>query len=105
VPFTGPDCATLSVSAQYETEASGADGDDPAIWVAPGADKTKSRIITTTKSEDNPGLSVFDIKGRNLQFLSAEEPNNVDIIYSFPLSTGERIDLAYAGCRGDNTLW
>lgn len=53
-PFTGPDCATLLVSAQYKTEAAGADGDNPAIWVAPDASKTKSRNIATTKSEDNP---------------------------------------------------
>lgn len=101
--FTGDDCSVFLVTAKYETEASGADGDDPAIWVAPTP--SESRIITTTKSEENPGLSVFDLKGSKLQTFSAEEPNNVDIIYGFPLSSTEKVDLAFAGCRGDNTLW
>jgi len=101
--FAGDDCSTISVVAQYETEANGADGDDPAIWIAPKANN--SLIITTTKSEDNPGLSVFDLKGKKLQSFSAEEPNNVDVIYAFPISETEKIDLAYAACRGDNTLW
>lgn len=96
----------MSVKAKFETEASGADGDDPAIWISSKSlRKEESRIITTTKSEDNPGLSVFDLKGKKLQFLAAEEPNNVDVIYNFPISKTEKIDLAYAGCRGDNTLW
>ncbi|KAH8597188.1 hypothetical protein B0O99DRAFT_618200 [Bisporella sp. PMI_857] len=101
-PFTGDDCSVFSVTAVYETDASGADGDDPAIWLA--ADPTVSRIITTTKSEDNPGLTLFDLEGNKLQSISASEPNNVDIIYSFPLSPNKTTDLAYAGCRGDNTL-
>lgn len=103
-PYTGPSCAVLSVTAKYETEASGADGDDPAIWITAENDKTKSRIVTTTKSEADPGLSVFDLRGKKLQFISAPEPNNVDVIYNFPLGNG-KIDLAYAGCRGNNTLW
>lgn len=105
-PYTGPSCSVLSVLPKYETEAGGADGDDPAIWITAENDKSQSRVITTTKSEDNPGLSVFDLRGKKQQFLAAEEPNNVDIIYSFPFGDkGEKIDLAYAGCRGDNTLW
>jgi 3-phytase len=101
--FAGDDCSVKVVTAKFETEAGGADGDDPAIWIAPTA--TNSKIITTTKSDDNPGLTVFDLAGKKLQFISAEEPNNVDVIYGFPLSSTKKIDLAYAGCRGDNTLW
>ena len=101
-PFTGDDCSVLSVTAEYETEAGGADGDDPAVWLA--ATLSQSKIITTTKSDDNPGLTLFDLKGKKLQFISAPEPNNVDVIYNFPISENKTIDLTYAGCRGDNTL-
>ncbi|KAI5865394.1 3-phytase [Durotheca rogersii] len=85
-----------------ETDANGGDGDDPAIWISP-TDKSESRIITTTKSEVGAGLGVFDLSGKLLQTIPAEEPNNVDIIYNF--QAGDRvIDLAYAACRADNTL-
>jgi len=101
-PFTGDDCSVLSVTAKYETAAGGADGDDPAIWLA--STPALSKIITTTKSDDNPGLTVFDLQGKKLQFVSSPEPNNVDVIYNFPISKAQKIDLTYAGCRGDNTL-
>jgi 3-phytase len=74
------------------------DGDDPAIWIT--SDPMKSRIIPTNKSEDNQGLSVFNLKGKKLQSAPAEEPNNVDVTYGFPISESEKADLAYAGCRG-----
>ena len=86
-----------------ETDANGGDGDDPAIWVSP-SDKAESRIITTTKSESGAGFAVFDLSGAKLQTTPAEEPNNVDVIYGF--QAGNRtVDLVYAACRGDNTLW
>jgi 3-phytase len=39
-----------------------------------------------------------------LQHFTAQEPNNVDIIYNITIGN-RRTDLAYAACRGDNTLW
>ncbi|KAI1799772.1 3-phytase [Daldinia bambusicola] len=95
-------CAFKVVRPVAETDAHGGDGDDPAIWISP-TDKAKSRIITTTKSEEGAGLSVFDLNGKLLQSIDAGEPDNVDVIYSF--QAGNRtIDLAYAACRTDNTL-
>ncbi|KAJ6445137.1 PhyL [Purpureocillium lavendulum] len=86
----------------FETDAAGGDGDDPAIWISP-ISKAASRIITTTKSRQGAGLSVFNLSGHLLQTVSAGEPNNVDIIYSF--RAGNRtIDLAFAACREDDTL-
>jgi 3-phytase len=64
----------------------------------------QSKIITTTKSADGEGFGVFDLKGKLLQTLAAEEPNNVDIIYNITVGN-RKTDLAYAACRGDNTLW
>lgn len=99
----GLHCSFLVVEPVTETEANGGDGDDPAIWISP-TNRGESRIITTTKSEQGAGLGVFDLSGKLLQTLPAGEPNNVDVIYSF--QAGSRtVDLAYAACRADNTLW
>lgn len=99
----GLHCAFVVVEPDFETEANGSDGDDPAIWISPVSAEL-SRIITTTKSGEGAGIAVFDLKGEQLQMMLAEEPNNVDIIYGFQM--GDRVvDLAYAACRGDNTLW
>ncbi|KAH8732072.1 hypothetical protein GQ44DRAFT_755410 [Phaeosphaeriaceae sp. PMI808] len=100
--WTGPDCSFVTVKAKYETEANGGDGDDPAIWIHPTRPE-QSRIITTTKSSDGEGFGVFDLQGKLLQHLAANKPNNVDIIYN--LTVGNRkTDLAYAACRGDDTM-
>ncbi|KAI0159905.1 3-phytase [Hypoxylon sp. FL1284] len=95
-------CAFKVVQPVAETDANGSDGDDPAIWISP-TNRSESRIITTTKSEEGAGFGVFDISGKKLQTVTAGEPNNVDVIYNF--QAGNRtIDLIYAACRADNTL-
>jgi 3-phytase len=101
--WAGPDCSFVAVKAKYETEANGGDGDDPAIWIHP-TQPDQSRIITTTKSQGGEGFGVFDLQGNLLQHASASEPNNVDVIYGLPIGN-RTVDLAYAACRGDNTLW
>jgi 3-phytase len=101
--WTGPDCSFVAVKAKYETEANGGDGDDPAIWIH-GTRPDQSKIITTTKSSDGEGFGVFDLQGKLLQHFVAEEPNNVDIVYNVTVGN-RKADLAYAACRGDNTLW
>jgi 3-phytase len=101
--WTGPDCSFVAVKAKYETDANGGDGDDPAIWIHPTR-PDQSKIITTTKSGEGEGFGVFDLQGKLLQHLTAQKPNNVDVIYNFTLGT-RKIDLAFAACRGDNTLW
>ena len=99
----GLHCSFKVVEPDYETEANGVDGDDPAIWFSREAEEL-SRVVTTTKSEEGAGFAVFDLKGKLLQTLEAAQPNNVDIIFGF--GAGNRtVDLAYAACRGDNTLW
>lgn len=101
--WAGPDCSFAAVKAKYETEANGGDGDDPAIWIH-ATKPDQSKIITTTKSEEGEGFGVFDLQGKLLQHLTANKPNNVDIIYNFTVGS-RKVDLAYAACRGDNTLW
>lgn len=56
---------------------SGDVADDPAIWVHP-SDKSQSLVIGSNKSTDG-GLSVYDMQGRELQFLQVGKTNNVDI--------------------------
>ncbi|WYZ42530.1 hypothetical protein EsH8_VI_000229 [Colletotrichum jinshuiense] len=98
----GLHCSFLLVEPSFETDQNGGDGDDPAIWISPESTE-KSRIITTTKSTVGAGLGVFDLTGKLLQTIGAAEPNNVDMIYNF--QAGDRkIDLAFAACRGDDTL-
>ncbi|KAL4915249.1 hypothetical protein BDW62DRAFT_203849 [Aspergillus aurantiobrunneus] len=101
-PYAGPDCSWIGVSAKYETDENGGDGDDPAIWISPRS-PNRSTIITTTKSEEGAGLAVFDLKGNLLQTVTAGEPNNVDVIYGFQMGD-RKIDLVYAACREDDTL-
>ena len=91
-----------SVLAAYETEpvpTSGDAADDPAIWVN-SADPSKSTIIGTDKRR---GLAVYDLTGRQLQFLPDGQLNNVDIRYEFPLG-GQRVALVTAGNRLDNSI-
>lgn len=101
--WTGPDCSFLNVEPKYETDANGGDGDDPAIWISPES-PDKSVIVTTTKSEEGAGLTVFNLKGELLQKMPAAEPNNVDVIYGF-VAGNRTVDLAFAACRDDDTLW
>jgi 3-phytase len=99
----GLHCSFLLIEPTYETESRLGDGDDPAIWISPESPE-KSRVVTTMKSGKEAGLGVFDLAGNLLQSFPAGEPNNVDIIYGF--QAGDRkVDLAFAACREDDTLW
>jgi 3-phytase len=92
----------VPVLAAYETEpvpTPGDAADDPAIWANP-VDPSKSTIIGTDKRR---GLAVYDLTGRQLQFLSDGQLNNVDIRYDFPLG-GQRVALVTAANRLDNSI-
>ena|SRR5688572_2992786 len=78
---------------------SGDAADDPAIWVHP-TNPSQSVVIATDKNE---GLAVYDLTGRQLQFLSDGEPNNVDLRKDFPLGSG-KITLVIASDRADNKI-
>ena len=77
--------AAIPVSASVETEpvpSAGDAADDPAIWLHP-QDRSLSTIIGTDKDR---GLAVYDLAGKELQFLPDGEINNVDLRYGFPLN-------------------
>ena len=73
--------------------------DDPAIWVNP-TDPARSRVLGTDKKG---GLGVYDLTGKQLQYLPVGRLNNVDVRSGFALG-GKRVDLAVASNRDHNSL-
>lgn len=93
---------TAQVSATVETAPaprSGDAADDPAIWVHP-SDPSQSTIIGTIK---RAGIAVYDLAGKQLQFLQVGRPNNVDLRYNFPLG-GQPVDLVAVSERATNSI-
>jgi 3-phytase len=69
--------------------------DDPEIWVDP-ANPSRGVILGTDKKA---GIYVYDLAGKQLQFLPGGLPNNVDLRPGFPAPAGERV-LVAASDRG-----
>ncbi|MCH7613494.1 MAG: phytase [Candidatus Marinimicrobia bacterium] len=92
------------VTATMETTPVPSDddaADDPCIWIHP-TNPSLSTIIGTNKRE-NGGLLIYDLEGKEIQFVQDGRMNNVDIRYNFPLN-GEYVSLVTAGNRRDNTI-
>ena len=101
-PRATPGVAADSVTAAVETEpvpSSGDAADDPAIWVNP-ADPSRSTVIGTDKEG---GLAVYDLGGKQLQYLPDGQMNNVDLRDGFALA-GANVTLVTASNRDDNTI-
>ena len=91
-----------SVKATVETEPVNATedaADDPAIWIHP-QDPSQSTIIGTQKQG---GLMVYDLTGKELQYLPDGKMNNVDLRYNFPLGE-EKITIVTASNRTNNSI-
>ena len=73
--------------------------DDPSIWIHP-SDPSLSTIIGTNKKG---GLIVYDLDGKELQYISGIKPNNVDIRYNFPLG-GDHVALVTFTNRQNDTI-
>jgi len=69
--------------------------DDPAIWVDP-ADRKRGVIIGADKQA---GLYVYDLAGKQMQYLPGGKPNNVDLREGFPTASGPKV-LVAASDRG-----
>ncbi len=90
------------VQARVQTESVARLGDvadDPAIWVNHGA-PASSRVLGTNKKQ---GLMVYDMQGKQQQFLASGRLNNVDLRQGV-LFDGKPYDLAVATQRDDNTV-
>ncbi len=96
------DLETASVVASVETvpvRSGGDAADDPAIWRHP-TDGAKSTIIGTDKKS---GLAVYDLDGRELQYLPDGKLVNVDLRYDFPLD-GRSTAIVTAGNRARDSI-
>lgn len=90
------------VTAAVETDPvpNGGDAaDDPAIWVNPD-DPSRSTVIGTDKEG---GVAVYDLGGKQLQYLADGQMNNVDLRDGFSLA-GTDVALVTAGNRDTNTI-
>lgn len=90
--------ATINVAPKVSTGAVKGDADDPAIWIHP-ATPTKSVVIGTDK-DDNGGLYVWDLEGKQLQYVALGRPNNVDVRYGMTVG-GQPIDIAVTNSRSN----
>ena len=91
-----------SVSAFRETAAVGSGddaADDPAIWIDRD-NPSQSRIVGTDKQG---GLYVYDLQGRELQFVPAGLVNNVDLREGFAFPGGAA-PIVVASDRDDQTI-
>ena len=90
------------VYAVVETEPVRGEGDaadDPAIWIHP-TDASLSLILGTDKRR---GLSVYDLSGREVQFLPRGRINNVDLRQGVAM-TGGPVTLAVATNRAERAM-
>ncbi len=78
---------------------SGDAADDPAIWLHPD-DPARSTIIGTDK---RGGMAVYDLRGRELQYLAHGKLNNVDLRAGFAFG-GRRVTLVAASNRSRDTV-
>jgi 3-phytase len=93
--------ATITVNPKVSTASVDDDADDPAIWIHP-SDPAKSVIIGTDKG-NNGGLYVWDMEGRQIQYIRLGNPNNVDVRYGM-LVGGQRIDIAVTNIRSTREM-
>jgi 3-phytase len=90
------------VYAQVETQpvdSSDDAADDPAIWV--NTKKPESSLILGT--DKRKGLAVYDLKGKQVQFLSRGRLNNVDLRQGV-LINNQTLDIAVATNRTNQSL-
>jgi 3-phytase len=94
--------AIETVTATVETDPvphSGDAADDPAIWINP-ADPAKSTIIGSDK---RGGVAVYDLSGKQLQYLTDGMIDNVDLRDGFKLD-GKQVSVVTGGNRRDNSM-
>jgi 3-phytase len=91
-----------TVTATIETDpvSNGGDAaDDPAIWIHP-SDPSQSTIIGTNKQG---GLIVYDLSGKQIQYLPDGQMDNVDLRDGFKLG-GQTVTIVMASNRSDNSI-
>lgn len=103
LPVAPPGATALPlVTARVQTAPvaqAGDAADDPAIWVHP-QQPADSLVLGTDKKR---GLGVYDLQGRELQFLAVGRINNVDLRQDIRIGA-ERLDLAVATQRDEHGI-
>lgn len=92
----------LDVTATVETEpvnTGGDSADDSTLWVN-ASDPSQSLVIGTNKKR---GLAVYDLTGKEIQFLADGQLNNVDHRDDFPLA-GKKVPLVTASNRSNSSI-
>jgi 3-phytase len=90
------------VPATVETEpvpSTGDAADDLSVWIHP----QHTTLSTIIGSDKDRGLAVYNLSGKELQFLPDGQVNNVDLRYGFPLG-GQSVALVTAGNRTDGSI-
>src|ERR1044072_8320618 len=97
---TKPRVQEVVATVETEPVSTGGDSaDDPALWVNP-SDPHQSLVIGTNKKR---GLAVYDLSGKEIQFLADGQINNVDSRDDFPLD-GKKVPLVTASNRSNNSI-
>ncbi len=97
-----PKPVVYEVSATVETDpmtTGGDSADDATLWVD-SSDPSRSLIIGTNKQR---GLVVYDLSGRQVQFLPDGRMNNVDHRDGFPLGD-KKVSLVTASNRSSDSI-
>ena len=91
--FPAPYAETQAVASMDDA------ADDPAIWVHPSV-SSDSLVLGTDKQA---GLYVYDLTGKEVQFLPSGRLNNVDLRQGIETDNG-LVDIAAATNRTDETV-
>src|SRR5262245_50639883 len=98
--LTAASLETVTATVETDPVPNGGDAaDDPAIWVNP-ADPAQSTIIGTDK---RGGLAVYDLSGKQIQYLPDGWMDNVDLRDGFKLG-GRIVTIVAASNRKDNSI-
>ena len=89
------DVPVLRCSPRGTTAAVPGDADDCAIWSGSGI---ATIIGTDKKRKPSPGLHVWDLTGREIQFVPVPRPNNVDVRQGVKLGR-KTLDIAVCNAR------
>ena len=98
----GPPSHWKNISAALETQSvhrAGDAADDPAIWL--NTENPAASLILATDKQS--GLFVYDLAGKELDYLPAGQPNNVDLRELRTLQ-GEQLILAAVSDRDSNAI-
>jgi 3-phytase len=98
--LTAASLETVMATVETDPVPNGGDAaDDPAIWVNLN-DPAQSLIIGTDK---RGGLAVYDLGGKQIQYLSDGQMDNVDLRDGFKLG-GQTVAIVTASNRKDNSI-